>query len=159
MGKQSKETPNRNSLYFRIISWLLLGIIFALIEISLRLFSYGTDMHLFVKQKVETGEQYLKVNPHVGEKYFTRLEATTGTNDMFLRRKPENGFRVFLLGSSTLYGYPYDFNLMSSRILGKILQMDDSYFLSLPHNGRSGLIYKILYPHYLYSILPFQIYY
>src|SRR5665648_1300769 len=46
-----------------------------------------------------------------------------------------------------------------SRILGKILQMDDSYFLSLPHNGRSEPIDKILYSHYLYSILPFRIYY
>ena len=35
-------------------------------------------MHLFVKHETEAMEKYMKVNPYVGEKYFTRFEATTG---------------------------------------------------------------------------------
>jgi tetratricopeptide (TPR) repeat protein/lysophospholipase L1-like esterase len=111
--------------YFRILSVLLVCLFFAPLEIFLRLFSYGTDTHLFVNFDSDVKEKYLMVNPHVGEKYFNRLEATTATNDIFLKRKPENAFRVFLLGSSTLYGFPYDHNLMASRILHKRLQ--DTY--------------------------------
>lgn len=122
MGKTSDR---RNRIYFRIISWFLVLLFFALIEIVLRLFSYGSDVHLFVKPLSESKSDYLKVNPDVGEKYFTRFEATSGTNDMFLKQKPDDGFRIFLLGSSTLYGYPYGTNLMASRILHKRLQ--DAY--------------------------------
>ena len=125
MGKMEKDTDNRNKIYFRIISWFLVFLFIALIEIFLRLFSYGTDMHLFVKPLSDSKENYMKVNPNVGEKYFTRFEATSGTNDMFLKQKPENGFRIFLLGSSTLYGYPYGTNLMASRILHR--RLDDAY--------------------------------
>ena len=64
----------------------------------------------------------MKVNPYVGEKYFNRFEATTGTDDVFLKEKPANGYRIFLLGSSTIYGYPYGRNLMASRILQQRLQ-------------------------------------
>ncbi len=113
---------NRNKIYFRILSWVLVCLGFVLIEVFLRLFSVGTDMHLFVKHDSEANEKYLKINPYVSEKYFTRFEATSGTNDIFLKQKPSNGFRIFLLGSSTLYGYPYDKNLMASRILHKRLQ-------------------------------------
>ncbi len=116
---------DRKKIYFRLVSWFLILMIFALVELFLRLFSYGNDMHLFVTPNSEAKENYLKVNPYVGEKYFARFEATTGTNDIFHKQKPQNGFRIFLLGSSTLYGYPYDTNLMASRILHKRLQ--DAY--------------------------------
>ena len=62
------------------------------------------------------------VNPYVGEKYFNRFEATSTSNDIFLRQKPENGFRIFVMGSSTVYGYPYDKNLMATRILQQRLE-------------------------------------
>jgi tetratricopeptide (TPR) repeat protein len=82
-------------------------------------------MHLFVNHSAENYGDYYMVNPQVGEKYFSRFEATSGTNDLFLKRKPENGFRIFVMGSSTIYGYPYDRNLMASRILQQRLQ--DAY--------------------------------
>lgn len=122
MGKADTDKTKSNKLYFRILSWVLVLVFFALIEILLRLFSYGTDMHLFVKQDSEAMEEYMKVNPHAGEKYFTRFEATSGTEDVFLKKKPDNGYRVFLLGSSTIYGYPYGRNLMASRILQQGLE-------------------------------------
>ncbi len=122
MSKADTDQAKRNKVYFRILSWVLVLVFFALIEILLRLFSYGTDMHLFVKQDSNTKENYMKVNPKVGEKYFNRFEATTGTDDVFLKDKPENAYRIFLLGSSTIYGYPYGRNLMASRILQQRLQ-------------------------------------
>ena len=118
-------SKNNNRIFFKLLAILLSLFLIILIEVTLRLFSYGTNMHLFVKHSVEQYEDYYRINPLVGEKYFNRFEATSGTNDIFLKRKPENGFRIFLMGSSTLYGFPYDRNLMASRILHKRLQ--DAY--------------------------------
>jgi len=125
MTQEDKDTASRNKIYFKVLSILLVLVFFVLVEIVLRMFSYGRDVDLFVDYKEETRDPYLMVNPHAGEKYFNRFEATSGTNDLFLKTKSENGFRIFLLGSSTLYGYPYGKNLMASRILQARLQ--DAY--------------------------------
>jgi len=125
MAHSDNDIAKKKLFYFRILSILLVCIFFVLIEVILRLFSFGTDMHLFVDFNVDAEKEYLMVNPYVGQKYFNRLEATTAANDIFLKQKPENAFRIFILGSSTLYGFPYDHNLMASRILHKRLQ--DTY--------------------------------
>jgi lysophospholipase L1-like esterase len=114
-----------NMNYFKLITILLPLLILAAGELLLRLFSYGTDVHLIVNQGRGNRGYYYMVNPRVGEKYFSRFEATSGTNDIFLKHKPENGFRIFVMGSSTVYGYPYGKNLMASRILQQRLQ--DAY--------------------------------
>jgi lysophospholipase L1-like esterase len=111
--------------YFKLITVLLPFFILAAVELLLRLFSYGTDVHLIVNQSSGRKGDYYMVNPRVSEKYFSRFEATSGTNDIFLKHKPENGFRIFVMGSSTVYGYPYGKNLMASRILQQRLQ--DAY--------------------------------
>ncbi len=111
--------------YFKIITILLPFLLLIPGEIILRVFSYGSDMHLFVNQGSKNRGDYYMVNPHAGDKYFSRFEATSGTNDIFLKEKPENGFRIFVMGSSTVYGYPYGKNLMASRILQHRLQ--DAY--------------------------------
>jgi len=112
-------------IYFKLITILLPLLFLIPVEVLLRVFSYGNDMHLFVNEGMKNHGDYYMVNPHVSEKYFSRFEATSGTNDIFLKRKPKNGFRIFVMGSSTVYGYPYDKNLMASRILQKRLQ--DAY--------------------------------
>jgi hypothetical protein len=61
----------------------------------------------------------------VGAKYFQRLEYTAPARDIFLRKKPEDCFRIFVMGSSTVVGFPYENNLMFSRILQERLQ--DAY--------------------------------
>ena len=124
--KSEKSKGNeKNKASFTILAILLPFFLLGIAEVSLRVFSYGTDMHLFVKHNLEKYEDYLMVNPYVGEKYFSRLEATSGTNDIFLKHKPKNCFRIFVMGSSSLVGYPYDRNLMASRILHQRLQ--DAY--------------------------------
>ncbi len=125
MTTGDNHLSSRKKIVFRLLSFLLIILFFVLIEVILRIFSYGTDMHLFVKHDSESMENYLMINPRVGEKYFSRFEATSSANDVFLAKKPEGCFRVFLLGSSTVFGYPYDHNLMASRILHQRLQ--DAY--------------------------------
>lgn len=122
-NKSDKTNGNeKNKASFIILAILLPFFLLGIAEVALRVSSYGADMHLFINHNIEKYKNYYMVNPHVGEKYFSRFEATSGTNDIFLKQKPKNGFRIFLMGSSTLVGYPYDRNLMASRILHQRLQ-------------------------------------
>jgi len=42
--------------------------------------------------------------------------------DLFLKEKPENGYRIFVLGGSTAAGYPYGANIRFSTILEERLR-------------------------------------
>ncbi|MDX2432384.1 MAG: hypothetical protein QNK35_15710 [Bacteroides sp.] len=120
-----KSLSRKRRMLFKVFSIFLSLFLLILVELGLRAFSYGGSMKLFVEHKVENFEDYFIVNPFVGLKYFTHFKATEATNDIFLKDKPENSFRIFVLGSSTTYGFPYERNLMASRILHKRLQ--DTY--------------------------------
>lgn len=91
----------------------------------LRLFNYGDNFDLFIQNPVEGYEDYYIVNPEIGKKYFQKLEYTAPANDIFLKHKPDSVFRIFVMGSSTVYGFPYERNLMFSRILHERLK--DTY--------------------------------
>lgn len=125
MANKSEILKNtgREMIYFKIIAILLPVFFLVVLELLLRIFSYGSDVHLIVQHK--SLKDYYIVNPSVSKKYFSRFQATSGTNDIFLKKKPENGFRIFFMGSSTIVGFPYDKNLMASRILQQRLQ--DAY--------------------------------
>ena len=112
-------------LIFRIVLILIPGVILLFIEILLRVAGAGDNLKLFVVNNNPGYENYMMVNPQVGRKYFSKLEYTAPTNDIFLKEKPENTFRIFVMGSSVVYGFPYDRNLMFSRILHQ--QLADAY--------------------------------
>lgn len=112
----------RNDLYFRIIALLLPVALFAIVEIVLRLVDYGDNFNLFVRNPEKGYENYLIVNPQIGKKYFQKFEYTDPANDIFLEHKPANAFRVFVMGSSTVFGFPYERNLMFSRMLHQRLE-------------------------------------
>lgn len=118
----NKSNNSQNNRIFKVLSLLVPVFILLFIELGLRLFSYGDKMTLFIKHPDKELKAFYRVNPKVGEKYFTKFDATGGTNDVFLRKKNENSFRLFVMGSSTVVGFPYDKNLMFSRILHEQLQ-------------------------------------
>ena len=123
MHRYSEDSHRKSrEVYFKVIAILLSVSLVFLIEGALRLFSFGNSQKLVVQHSNKQYEDFLMVNPYVGEKYFNRLEATSTTNDIFLKHKPENGFRIFVMGSSTVYGYPYDRNPMATRILQRRLE-------------------------------------
>lgn len=93
-----------------------------IIEITLRAANYGNDYTLFAPSTSKGYEEYLKVNPEIGKKYFNQFHYTTPANDIFTKQKQENTFRIFVMGSSTVYGFPFDKNLMFSRILHQRLK-------------------------------------
>ena len=99
--------------------------ILLIVELVLRMIHYGDDLNLFIDHPWERYEEYKVVNPEVGKKYFNKLRHPLPLHDMFGKEKPENGFRIFVMGSSTVVGFPYEENLAFSKILHDRLQ--DSY--------------------------------
>ncbi|HID38535.1 MAG TPA: tetratricopeptide repeat protein, partial [Calditrichaeota bacterium] len=60
----------------------------------------------------------MMINPQVNKRYFFNQKTIPSPrNDIFLKEKPANGFRIFVMGGSTTAGYPFSYNLMFSRII------------------------------------------
>lgn len=112
---------NRKKIFFYTIVILFPFFMLAILELTLRVFSYGDDLSLFVSSP---DPRYYEINRHVGERFFSKSEITVPTplSQYFLKEKPENGYRIFVLGESTVEGFPYDANLTFTKILRKRLQ-------------------------------------
>ncbi len=92
------------------------------LELVLQLLQYGGNLSLFIPLKGEY-QQYKTINPGVGKRFFfTQSTVPTPNNDVFLKEKPQNGLRIFVLGGSTTAGYPYSPNIMFSRVLYFLLK-------------------------------------
>lgn len=108
MNQHSKHT-NRRLRLFKWISILLPFLLLALVEIGLRIFNYGYDLHLFIEYPAD--KNYLVLNPAASKKYFTnQANATTGNAEPFKKEKDAGTMRIFVLGESTTIGYPYFHN-------------------------------------------------
>ncbi len=126
MDKQKSKNPVKLSkskkLLFNIILISIPVFIFVIFELVLRAINYGDNSNLFTDFPGKEFKEYKIVNQIIGKKYFKKLPNTAPRHDMFLKKKPDNGFRIFVMGSSTAYGFPYEENLLFSRILQERLQ-------------------------------------
>ena len=115
-AKQTDLSPAKKRL-FTLLTVALPIVLLLLFEGLLRLSGYGGDMRLFVPAPEEVSG-YLMVNREVGRRYFF-MQSTLPKppKDLLLKKKPDNGFRIFVLGGSTAAGFPYGNNVMFSRIL------------------------------------------
>ncbi len=124
IGMTTKQKPKPQFLFYAVA--LLLPIIFfVLIEAGLRLFDYGNDHRLFVPVPVpvEMGDgEYLSTNKNVASRYFPEGYFTPSPPyEVFKKDKPDNGYRIFVMGGSTTASWPYPNNVMFSRILAQRL--------------------------------------
>jgi len=129
MKKKNTNLPlqlskNRKTIY-SIVSILLPFIFLIFLELILRISGYGDNFDLFITHPDKELENYYVTNPEIGKKYFRKMEYSSPSKDMFLKKKPADVFRIFVMGSSTVVGFPYDNNLMFSRILSERLR--DAY--------------------------------
>lgn len=119
--KQSQREQSSRTIVFRVIALALPVLFFGVLELGLRLADYGGNLDLFISSGGDFTEYYI-CNPRVGRRYFFMQNTVPSPpNDIFLKQKPENGYRIFVLGGSTTAGYPYGPNLMFSRILQRRL--------------------------------------
>jgi tetratricopeptide (TPR) repeat protein/lysophospholipase L1-like esterase len=113
------KIKDRKKVFFYTFVVLLPYVLLALLELALRLFSVGTDVSLFIPS---ADPRCYEINRHVGERFFSTMDHTTPLTEHFLREKPANGYRIFVLGESTVQGFPYDANIAFPKILQRRLQ-------------------------------------
>jgi tetratricopeptide (TPR) repeat protein/lysophospholipase L1-like esterase len=97
-------------------------IFFFLFEISLRIFNYGQDFSLFIDNNDSELSDYKTINPDFGSKYFHKVKYTKPIPNLILKEKDKSTFRIIVMGSSSVVGFPYDANLMFPRILQNRLE-------------------------------------
>ncbi|QXU42201.1 GDSL-type esterase/lipase family protein [Pedobacter sp. D749] len=96
-------------IYFKAAALSLPLVFLCFIEILLRIFNYGFDPSLFIKDPDQQG--YMMMNPTASYKFFsTSANATQGNRERFGIVKSKNTFRIFVIGESTTAGYPYMHN-------------------------------------------------
>lgn len=109
---------------FRFIAIFLPVLFFVLLEIILRLFGYGPNLDIFTT--FLNDERYWITNASVGRRYFFVNEITPAISyDAILKKKPKNGYRIFVLGGSSAAGYPFNHNAAFSRMLRT--RLEDSF--------------------------------
>src|SRR3989304_8913669 len=116
LTKKDRPTLSlKKKLLFNLIMFLIPLIVFLLLELSLRFFSYGYELSLFKKSNNYPG--YYELNKDVSKRFFSKSNGTVPTNDIFLIKKPDTCYRVFVMGCSTTAGFPYEMNIAFTRIL------------------------------------------
>jgi len=115
------KLKNKKQILFYFVIILFPFFLLLILELSLRLFSYGDDLRLF---STASDPRYFEINRHVGERFFSKFEKTVPTplSQYFLKEKPAGDYRIFVLGESSVQGFPYDANLTFARILQSRLQ-------------------------------------
>jgi tetratricopeptide (TPR) repeat protein len=122
-------SPAKKKLFI-LITFSIPVIFLMLLESGLRIFNYGGNLDLFIEGPPGY-EQYLRANPDVARRYFVmQKRVPTPPKQLFLKQKPDNGFRIFVLGESSTAGFPYGYNACFSNILERGLQntFPDKYF-------------------------------
>ena len=105
----TRSPGKRHAHLFRWISILLPFVFLVLVEIVLRAFHYGHDLHLFIEYPAD--KEYLVLNPAAPSRYFTnQANATAGYVEPFKKEKDAGTMRIFVLGETTTIGYPYFHN-------------------------------------------------
>ncbi|MFW6347510.1 MAG: hypothetical protein ACOC2C_02725 [Cyclonatronaceae bacterium] len=121
----TRDEAGRNSRLKPVFYVLMLAIpllFFALLEGGLRLAEYRGNLDLFAYPQGLEGE-YGVPNPNFTARYFFNTSSVPSpSDDVFLVQKPENGFRIVVMGGSTANGYPYGFNGSFSRVVRDVLQ-------------------------------------
>jgi tetratricopeptide (TPR) repeat protein len=115
---ESRQNPGRKNFFFWIV---LLGFPFALfltLEVVLRYFNYGGSLDLVVRTTVG-GKEYYTLNREIGKRYFSQegIAIPEAFDDLFQIEKRPGTRRVFMLGESTMAGFPYDYNATAPRLL------------------------------------------
>lgn len=118
----SKPKNMRKNTIFWIITLAIPVVLFVLIELSFRLFGIGEIPALFNEVEVNN-KSYYTPNRDFASRYFKSTNVVpTASNDLFLKEKTENTYRVFALGGSSMAGFPYHYNGMMSHVVRDVLE-------------------------------------
>lgn len=136
-AKNSGQQPTRKLFY--LVIFMIPILFFVILEVALRIFSYGHDYSMWVSPvkgalklngydyslEVSPVRKVLTLNPDIGYKYFHNIQNIPSSDgDAFEESKSSNTFRVFVLGESAAAGYPFIPNGSFSRYLEQRLSLE-----------------------------------
>ncbi len=116
---QDESSSNRKRFIFTLIMIASPVLFLGLVELCLRFANYHSDTNSLVVVKRFQGTEYYCINPNVGKDYFAshNVGVPEPYEEIFEVRKSPQTFRVFCLGESTMYGYPFPSNITAPRFL------------------------------------------
>ncbi len=119
MKKNKKNFPK----WFYAVPVIIPIVFFILLEILLRTFNYGNDYTIF-KSISSYYPDKLFINPNIARKYFSNLNNIPApVDDAFDKIKKENAYRVFVIGESSVEGFPFVANASFPRDLRRRLEL------------------------------------
>ncbi len=102
--------------FFWLVLFMSPLVFLLLLETSLRITNYGGDLNSFVPADFD--DSYMMISRGVGARYFPAKAVNPAASyNVFLKEKPANAYRIFVLGGSSAAGYPYLFNGAFSQML------------------------------------------
>jgi tetratricopeptide (TPR) repeat protein len=110
------KTKINNIIWFKLIAIVIPFVFLFLAEVALQVFHIGQDLSLFIEHPENS--DYLILNPNISRRYFVKDEnSTRGCLEPFKKKKEPGTIRIFVQGSSTAYGFPYENNGSFPRML------------------------------------------
>lgn len=110
-------SPGRKRLF-----WLILllspAVLLAAAELLLRLADYGGNLDIITTKRM-VGKEYYTVNHDIARRYFSQknIALPEPHDDLFSIVKQPGTKRIFMLGESTMAGFPYDYNATAPFLL------------------------------------------
>jgi lysophospholipase L1-like esterase len=103
------------------LSFVIIPVLFfVLLEILLRIFSYGKDIDVWV----DVSADMEILNPEIASRYFFTTKSLPFSVESFLyKKKGGNSFRIFVVGASSAAGYPYLSSASFSKFIRKKLEI------------------------------------
>lgn len=142
MAADSQKTlPHNGTGFF----WLVIVIVPILIlggaELILRWFDYDGNLDLVVEKTV-FGKEYYTLNRDVARRYFSQrgVAIPEAYDDLFEVHKRPGTKRIFMLGESTMAGFPFDYNATAPRLLqDRLAQLLPQYNIEVVNVGLSAI--------------------
>ena len=117
LKSKSELSPIKKRIFtFSLI--ILPFVFFIFLELFLKIINYG-DLPEIVNKKMIAGKEYYVMNRSLASRYFTQKWTAIPevSDDMFEVIKSPNTKRIFMLGESTMAGFPFEYNATAPRLL------------------------------------------
>lgn len=106
----------KRQVIFKIIAILIPFIVLISVEIILRGIGYGYNTTLFIEDPSQKGT--FITNTQISKLFFSNQKnARVGISQSFKKIKPPHTFRIFVLGESSAYGFPFTPRASFARML------------------------------------------
>lgn len=119
-AKSKNKVRKKSPIWFYLVLILIPVLFFVLIEIFLRIISYGRN----TEQWIQISDTKQMLNPDVASRYFFNTkDLPQSNNDAFDIIKRKNAFRIFVMGGSSAQGFPFSPNGTFSRYIRDRLEL------------------------------------